>query len=123
MRNALVPVSILTFGCACWLLLMEVLLRHPGFVPRIAIDAYVAAICAATILARLLHAGFKMERFLRFSAPFVSFIGVQAFIHNARAAHFEGFVFIISLVLIVQGVLMLITLGGIRPPFQHALKH
>lgn len=122
MRNALVSVSILTFGCVCWLLLMEGLLRYPGFVGRVVMDASMAAICATTILARLLHAGFGIQRCLRFSAPVVVYIGAQAFIHNARAAHFEGFIFIISLLLTVQGVLMLITLGGIRPPLQRAVK-
>lgn len=122
MRNALIPVSILTFGCTCWLVLMESLLRHPGFVPHIAIDAYAAVICAATILAHLLHAGFGVQRWLRFTAPVLIVIGAQAFIHNARSAHFEGFVFIISLLLIIQGSLMLVTLGGIRPPFNHVVN-
>lgn len=121
MRNALVPVSILTLVCMCWLSLMEALLRHPGFGLRIAMDTCVAAICVATTLSSLLRAGFGIQRWLRLSAPVVIYIGAQAFIHNARSVHFEGFVFIVSLLLIVQGALMLATLGGIRPPFQHAL--
>lgn len=120
MRNALVPVSIATLICAGWLCFMEALLGHRGFAGRIVMDASVAAVCAATILARALHAGFKMERFLRFSSPFVIYIGAQAFLRNARSAHFEGFVFAISLLVIVQGALMLFTLGGARPPFQTA---
>jgi hypothetical protein len=41
--------------------------------------------------------------------------GGEAFLHNARAAHFEGFVFVISLTLMLQGVLMLLTLGWPTP--------
>ena len=85
-------------------------------------DASIAAICVATLLSRLLHAGFGIQRGLRFSAPVMIYVGVQAFIHNARSAHFEGFAFIISLLLIVQGALMPATLSGIRSSFQHAAK-
>jgi hypothetical protein len=35
-------------------------------------------------------------------------IGGQAFLRNAQAAHFEGFVFLISVGLLFQGVLMLL---------------
>ena len=38
-------------------------------------------------------------------------LGVFSFLRNARAAHFEGFVFVIAIVLVLQGLLMLITLG------------
>jgi hypothetical protein len=34
-------------------------------------------------------------------------IGGQAFVRNARAAHFEGFVLVISVALVTQGLLML----------------
>ena len=34
-------------------------------------------------------------------------IGGQAFLRNARAAHFEGFVLVISVALVMQGLLML----------------
>jgi hypothetical protein len=42
-------------------------------------------------------------------------IGGHAFIHNELAAHFEGFVLVISLALVLQGLLMLIFLGWHRP--------
>jgi Flp pilus assembly protein protease CpaA len=38
-------------------------------------------------------------------------LGGQAFVRNAQVAHFEGFVFVISLVVVLQGLLMLFALG------------
>ena len=46
-------------------------------------------------------------------APAAALIGfgVFSFLRNARASHFEGFVFVIAIVLVLQGLLMLLTLG------------
>jgi hypothetical protein len=41
-------------------------------------------------------------------------IGGQAFDRNARADHFEGFVLVIAVALMAQGVLMVVTAGGGR---------
>jgi hypothetical protein len=59
----------------------------------------------------MLHVGFRGERWLWAGAAVLIVYGAQAFFRNARAMHFEGFVFIISLLLMLQGVLMLTTLG------------
>jgi hypothetical protein len=90
---------------------METLLRHPGYAERIGVALAIALICAATILVRMLHVGFRNERWLWAGAAVLIGIGAQAFFRNAHAAHFEGFVFIISLVLVLQGLLMFATLG------------
>jgi len=111
MGKILLLVSAFTLACACWLALMETLLRHPGYAERFGVALAIAAICAATILVRMLHVGFKGERWLWAGAALLIAFGVQAFFHNAQAEHFEGFAFVISLVLVVQGVLMLATLG------------
>jgi len=36
-------------------------------------------------------------------------VGAEAFVRNASAAHFEGFVVIISSALVFQGILMLLS--------------
>jgi phosphatidylserine synthase len=120
MGKILLLVSIFTTACALWLAVMEVLLQHPGHAGRIGIALAVALISAATILVRMLHVGFRGERWLWAGAAALIGLGGEAFLHNARSAHFEGFVFVISLVLVLQGVLMLTTLGrapggGARP--------
>jgi hypothetical protein len=111
MSKILLVVSMFTLACGCWLAVMEMVLRHPGFGERIGVALAIALICAATILARMLHVGFRGERWLWAGAAVLIALGGQAFLHNARSAHFEGFVFVISLVLVLQGVLMLATLG------------
>ena len=111
MGKILLLASMFTLACACWLAFMEMLLRHPGYAERIGVALDVALICAATILVRMLHVGFRGERWLWVGAAALIVFGAQAFFRNAHAMHFEGFVFIISLLLVLQGVLMLTTLG------------
>ncbi len=111
MGKLLIPVSLFTLACAAWLAFMETVLRHPGYITRIVIASAIALICAATILVRMLHVGFRGQRWLWAGAAVLIGLGAQAFLHNLRAAHFEGFVFIIALVLVLEGVLMLATLG------------
>jgi hypothetical protein len=111
MRKVLLLVSMSTLACGCWLAFMEMLLRHPGSAERIGVALTIALICAATILVRMLHVGFRGERWLWAGAAALIVYGAQAFFRNAQSMHFEGFVFIISLLLVLQGVLMLTTLG------------
>jgi hypothetical protein len=111
MGKILFAISLLTLACACWLTFMETLLRHPGYAARIGEALLIALIAATTILVRTLHLGFRGERWLWAGAVVLIGIGAEAFIRNSQAAHFEGFVFIISLVLMLQGLLMILTLG------------
>ena len=100
----LLLVSSLSLACGGWLAVMEMLLRHPGYEGRIVTALIIIAICAATILVRMLHAGYRCERWLWLVAAGLILIGVLAFLRNAHAAHFERFVFVIALLLVLQGV-------------------
>jgi hypothetical protein len=111
MSKVLMALSATVLACACWLAVMETILRHPGYAGRIAEALGIAAICAATILAKMLHAGLVVERWLWLGAGTLIVLGAMAFEHNERAAHFEGFVMVISLLLVAQGVLMLAAMG------------
>lgn len=111
MTKLLSLTSVITLLCGCWLALMECLLRHQGFVERAAVALLIAAAGLATLLVRLLHLGVRSERWLWAAAAALIGFGVFSFLRNARAVHFEGFVFVISIVLVVQGLLMLVTLG------------
>lgn len=111
MGKILSLVSMFTLACACWLAFMEMLMRHPGYDERVGVALGIALICAATIVVRMLHAGFRSERWLWPGAVVLIGFGAQAFFRNAHAMHFEGFVFLISLLLVLQGGLMLTTLG------------
>jgi hypothetical protein len=114
MRRTLLLLSVFVFLCGCWLAAMESILRHPGYLGRVALDAFIAAIALLTILARLLHVGIRAEKWLWAGAVALIAIAVQAFVHNIRAEHFEGFVVVISLALVLQGIAMFLSLG--RPP-------
>ena len=114
MGKLLIFNSIVTMLCSCWLAVMELLLRHPGFAVRTAEAMAIATICLATLLARMLHVKERSERRLWPAALVLIWIGGSSFIRNARAAHFEGYVFVISIVLVLQGLLMLGALGHNR---------
>jgi hypothetical protein len=111
MTKLLSLTSAITMLCGCWLALMECLLRHPGFQTRAVVALLIAAAGAATLLVRLLHLGVRSERWLWAAAAALIGLGVFSFLRNARAAHFEGFVFVIAIMLVLQGLLMLVTLG------------
>ncbi len=111
MTKLLSLTSAVTLLCGCWLAFMEVLLRHPGFQTRAAVALLIAAAGLASLLVRLLHLGVRGERWLWAAAAALIGLGVLSFLRNARAAHFEGFVFVIAIVLVLQGLLMLLTLG------------
>ena len=111
MTKLLYLTSAITLLCGCWLAFMECMLRHPGFAARAAVALLIAAAGLATLLVRLLHAGVRSERSLRGPAMVLIGWGVFSFLRNARAIHFEGFVFVIAIVLVLQGLLMLVTLG------------
>ena len=71
-------------------------------------------ISMATILVRMADLGARGERWLWVGAVALIGIGGQAFVRNARAAHFEGFVLVISVALVMQGLLMLVSGIGLK---------
>lgn len=111
MRKMLLLVSVFNTACCGWLITMEMLLRHAGYVSRVAMDASISLVPLATILVILLHPGVRTERWFRLCGLPLIAIAMWAFVRNARSPHFEGFVLIISLALTLQGVLLLVFLG------------
>jgi hypothetical protein len=114
MKKTLLPLSLFTLGCACWLGVMEAVLRHPGYGLRVGVAGLIALISMATVLVRMADVGVRGERWLGVGAVVLMGIGGQAFFRNARAAHFEGFVLVISVALVMQGLLMLVAGMGTR---------
>jgi hypothetical protein len=106
-KKTLFAVSFFTFASSCWLTLMEMALRHPGYLLRICASVCIALISVATVSKLFARPGVRGERWLGAGALILIGIGGQALLRNARAGHFEGFVFLISAALLVQGVLML----------------
>jgi hypothetical protein len=102
-------ISFFTFACACWLATMEMVLRHPGYGLRIVFAVSIALISLATMIGRLGHVERRGEGWRWAGALLLIGIGGQAFLRNVLAAHFEGFVVVISVALVVQGVLMVMS--------------
>ena len=117
-RRTLLFVSVFTSACGCWLAFMELSLRHAGYPIRFGIDLLIALIPVVVITVLFFHLGIRAERWLWIAAISLIALAVQAIVRNARSVHFEGFVLLISLVLVLQGILMLTSLGrpahGIR---------
>jgi len=111
-KKSLLFVSFFTLAAACWLTLMEILLRHSGYLLRVGVGVSIALISLATIAILIFKPGSRGERWLWAGALILIGLGGQAFLHNAQAAHFEGFIFLISVALLFQGVLMLLHRGG-----------
>lgn len=111
MRMLLNGASGFTMICMIWLASMEMKLRHPGYGTRMAIDVCFAAICVATFLVlELAPPRTAGESSSRAGGFLMVLFGGLTFFENAHAAHFEGFVFVISLELILQGALMVLIL-------------
>lgn len=112
MGKLLIFVSGFTMICMFWLASMEMELRHPGYGTRMAIDMCFALSCLTAAIFRMLPSPrTRSELCLRGAGLLMILFGALTFHENAHAAHFEGFVFVISIVLVVQGLLMLMTLG------------
>lgn len=109
MKKTLLCISFFTFTSACWLTVMEIVLRHTGYLLRIGASICIALISLATIFMLIANSRVRSERWLWVGAVVLIGIGGQAFFRNARAAHFEGFVFLISTALLLQGALMLLS--------------
>jgi hypothetical protein len=111
MRRALLAASLFTLGSCCWLAVMEWVLRHSGYLFRSAMDVSIAAVPLATVAALLLHVSARAERWLWAGAVALIAVGAQTLIQNTHSPHFEGFVFLISVAITVEGALMLLSLG------------
>ncbi|HTW62934.1 MAG TPA: permease prefix domain 2-containing transporter [Terracidiphilus sp.] len=113
MGMLLICTSIFTMICMGWLAFMEVVLRHPGYESRMALELAFAVSCLAAMLARrLTPPRIVSGKYLRAGGLLMILFGALAFLENVRAVHFEGYIFVISLSLMAQGILTLLTLGG-----------
>jgi hypothetical protein len=107
MKNALILLSLFVAAAGVWLGVMENLLRHDGYAGRTLIAACIAVQGIATLLfvlwrGRAIFRGIVMAG----AAAFILF-GTSAILKILRAQHFEGFVLVIGLALILQGALTL----------------
>ena len=114
MRASLTWISVFTVLAGAWLAVMENILRHPGYVARSVVAGGIVIQGLATILF-LMWQGRPIFRILVLAgAVGVGVLGASAVARIANAAHFEGFVLLVGVALVMQGIMALVVLGGAR---------
>lgn len=110
MGRLLKAFSILTLA-AMWLLMtIELLLRNPDFVAHVRTDAIVAAVCVLGAIAGA-QGWARWHRWLLVPAVALVTFAVYTWVGALHARHFEGFALPISLLLVVEGVLLMAQAG------------
>lgn len=110
MKQLLVSVCCFSVIAGIWLGVMENILRHSGYQQRSVVAACIAIQGLGTLLFILLSGGSAFRMAILLGAGAITLVGGSAFLSNMQANHFEGFAFIISLALMIQGVLTFLNL-------------
>ncbi|MBV9678786.1 MAG: hypothetical protein JO185_20790 [Acidobacteriaceae bacterium] len=118
LKQLLISVCCFSIMAGIWLGVMENVLRHDGYRARSVVAACIVVQSLGTLLLILLsgHSVFRITIML--GAAAIILVGGSAFLNNMRSNHFEGFAFLISLALMIQGVLTFITLLHIHRHMQ-----
>jgi hypothetical protein len=115
MGKLLIFTSGFTMIWLLWLARMELSLRHGGYQTRMALDICFAISCLGAGYLRILaRPRTRSETALRANGLLMAVFGALTFLQNAHATHFEGYLFVISLSLMAEGILMLLVLGRSR---------
>ena len=105
MRTVLLTVCGFTLLACAWLATMESVLRHPGYPSRMILDALLGAGSLLIALIVVFLSATSWRWLALAAAMGAGGVGLSAIVHNARAAHFEGFVLLIGSALSVQAAL------------------
>ena len=107
MKAALAAVCVCTAAAGCWLGVMEMVLRHPGFPQRIVIAALIAVQSVLTLIVISGSSHRLWRTLIATGACGFLTLGSLAIMRNVTGPHFEGFAVVIGLALIVQALLTL----------------
>ena len=111
---ALAALCFCTALAGCWLGIMDMLLRHPGYKSQVLIAATIVGQGLLTLgVLRFRRSASLRAIALGGSLPLLWLAG-NAFRATLRGAHFEGYVLLIALALIVQAIFTLFTLSRTR---------
>ena len=114
MKAVLSTMCLFTAAAGCWLGVMELVLRHPGFPQRIVIAALIVVQSVLTLV--VIRSSHRLWRTLMSAGACGCLtLGALAIVRSVTGPHFEGFAVIIGLALIVQALLTLwTTVRGVR---------
>jgi branched-subunit amino acid ABC-type transport system permease component len=93
-----------------WLSVMEIIMKHDGYQRRLVVAICIVLQGLATFLFLLASELSLLRRIAMVGALAILWLGGSAIWKVLRAQHFEGFVFLIGLALILQGAMTLVTL-------------
>ncbi len=110
LKPILILMCLFAVAAGIWLGAMENILKHDGYAGRSVIDACIAIQGVATLLFILLNGRPLFRAIVMAGAVAIVFLGGFAILRILRAQHFEGYILLIGLALILQGVLTLATL-------------
>ncbi len=110
MRTWLSLLCLFTAAAGIWLAVMENILRHDGYTTRSAIACCIALQSAATLLIGRLGRQRSLRAAVMAGSAALILLGGAAVLRILQASHFEGFVLVIGLALVLQGVLVIATL-------------
>jgi len=94
----------------CWLAMMDLLLRHPGYGSQIVIAATIVSQAMLTLAALRFHRHGGLRAISMVGSLTLLWLAGSALKATFGGAHFEGYVLLIALALIVQAVLTMSTL-------------
>ena len=114
MKRILLFLCFFTLAAMTWLSVMEIILRHPGSVLRICTAGLLALQSLSTILFLIFRGKGRARSFLMIGGFLITLFGISAVVSILDAAHFEGYILLIGLALILQGVVTIVTLLSVR---------
>jgi hypothetical protein len=108
--------SLFVIAAGVWLGVMENILRHDGYAGRSLIAAGIAIQGICSILCMRLHGRSAFRGIVMAGAAAFIVFGASAILRILRAQHFEGFVLLIGLAMILQSALTLAASRRKNPP-------
>ena len=98
-------VCVFVAAAGIWLAVMENILKHEGYAGRSAVAGLIVLQAIGTLAYLWLNGRAVFRSIVATGAVLVVLFGVSAILKILRAQHFEGFVLVIGLALVLQGVL------------------
>ncbi len=114
MRASLTWISVFTALAGAWLAVMENTLRHPGYAERSVLAGCIVVQGLATILFLMWQGRPIFRLIVLMGAIGAAVLGGSAVARILNSAHFEGFVLLVGVALVMQGIMALVVVGGAR---------
>jgi hypothetical protein len=109
-KKVLTLMCLFIVAAGIWLAVMENILKHPDYFERTMVAACIVIQGLATLLFLFINGGAVFRALVITGGVGIALLGASAIARDLRAQHFEGFVLIIGLALVLEGALTLLAL-------------